>query len=364
MNIGIPKERRPFEYRVGMSPAGVEIMTGHGHQVYVEHEAGVGAGFSDQEYEQAGARIAYSADEVFGRADFLLKVARPTKEEIEWQRPGTTIGGYLHLASTQRDKVELMLEKRITSVAYEQIQLSDDSLPVLRPFSEIGGSMTATIAARFLQNNRGGKGILLGGVPGVPPAEVVVLGSGVVATFATKAFLGLGAHVTVIGNDMSSLQKLHDRFPGVVTMISSQRNIEKSTAYADVIIGAVLVTGQRSPILVTRKMVQNMKPRSVIIDVSIDQGGCFETSRPTTHELPVYVDEGITHYCVPNMPSVVARTATHAFVNAAMPYIFNIANMGVEAATAADPALEKAINTHDGRLVHLTLFEEASDGLD
>ncbi|MEP0806358.1 MAG: alanine dehydrogenase [Chloroflexota bacterium] len=364
MNIGIPKERRPFEFRVGLSPAGVAILTQKGHQVYVEHEAGVGAGFSDLEYEKAGARLVYSADEVFGRADLLLKVARPTKEEIEWQRPGTTIAGLLHLASTQRNKIDLLLEKKITSVAYEQIQLADNSLPVLRPFSEIGGSMCATIAARFLQNNRGGKGILLGGVPGVPPAEVVILGSGVVATYATRAFLGLGAHVTVIGIDLAGLQKLHERFPGIVTMISSERNIEKATAFADVVVGAVLVTGQRAPILVTRKMVQNMKPRSVIIDVSIDQGGCFETSRPTTHELPVYVEEGVTHYCVPNMPSVVARTATHAFVNAAMPYIIEIADKGVEAAASADPSLEKAINTHKGNLMHLKIFEEAADGLD
>lgn len=364
MNIGIPKERRPFEFRVGMSPAGVEILTQRGHQIYVEHEAGLGAGFSDLEFEQAGARISYSADEVFGRADFLLKVARPTKEEIEWLRPGTTVAGFLHLASTQRDKVDLLLEKKITSIAYEQIEMADGSLPVLRPFSEIGGSMTPTIAARFLQCNRGGKGILLSGVPGVPPAEVVILGSGVVATFATKAFLGLGAHVTVMSIDLAGLQKLHERFPGIVTMISSARNIEKATAFADVVVGAAHVSGQRAPILVTRKMVQNMKPRSVIIDLSIDLGGCIETSRPTTHELPVYVEEDVTHYCVPNMPSVVARTATHAFVNAAMPYIFEIANHGADAASTADPSLEKAINTHDGKLFHLSLFEEADNGLD
>jgi alanine dehydrogenase len=364
MNIGIPKERRPFEFRVGMSPAGVAILNQRGHQVYVEHEAGVGAGFSDLEYEKAGARISYSADEVFGRADFLLKVARPTKEEIEWLRPGTTIAGFLHLASTQRDKIDLLLEKGITSIAYEQIELADGSLPVLRPFSEIGGSMTPTIAARFLQCNRGGKGILLGGVPGVPPAEVVILGSGVVATYAAKSFLGLGAHVTVLGIDLAGLQRLHERFPGIATMISSERNIEKATAYADVVVGAAHISGQRAPVLVSRKMVQNMKPRSVIVDLSIDLGGCIETSRPTTHELPVYVDEDVTHYCVPNMPSVVARTATHAFVNAAMPYIFNIANQGPETAVSTDPSLEKAINTHDGKLIHLTLFEEAVNGLD
>jgi len=364
MNIGIPKEIRPFEYRVGLSPAGVEILIQNGHQVYVEHEAGVGAGFSDREYETVGARISYSSDEVFGRADLLLKVARPTKDEVEWLRPGTAIAGFLHLAATRRDKVEVLLERKITSIAYEQIELANGTLPVLRPFSEIGGSMVPTIAARFLQCNRGGKGILLGGVPGVPPAEVVILGSGVVALYAARSFLGLGAHVTVIGIDLASLQRLHEHLPGIVTMISTKRNIEKVTAYADVVIGAVLITGQRSPILVTREMVQNMKPRSVIVDISIDQGGCFETSRPTTHEKPVYVEEGVTHYCVPNMPSVVARTATHAFVNAAVPYILEIANKGVASAIAADPALEMGVNTHDGKLVHLTLLEEGNHGLE
>jgi len=348
----------------GLSPAGVEILIQNGHQVYVEHEAGVGAGFSDREYETAGARISYSSDEVFGRADLLLKVARPTKDEVDWLRPGTAIAGFLHLAATRRDKVEVLLERKITSIAYEQIELANGTLPVLRPFSEIGGSMIPTIAARFLQCNRGGKGILLGGVPGVPPAEVVILGSGVVALYAARSFLGLGAHVTVIGIDLASLQRLHEHLPGIVTMISTKRNIEKVTAYADVVIGAVLITGQRSPILVTREMVQNMKPRSVIVDISIDQGGCFETSRPTTHEKPVYVEEGVTHYCVPNMPSVVARTATHAFVNAAVPYILEIANKGVASAIAADPALEMGVNTHDGKLVHLTLLEEGNHGLE
>lgn len=364
MNIGIPKERRPFEFRVGLSPAGVELLAQSGHQVYVEHEAGKGAGFSDTEFEEAGARISYSPDEVFGRADFLLKVARPTKEELDWLRPGTAIAGMLHLASSRRDKVDVLLEKKITSIAYEQIELPDGSLPVLRPFSEIGGSMTATIAARFLQCNRGGKGILLGGVPGVPPAEAVILGSGVVATYATRAFLGLGAHVTVIGNEVSGLQKMHERFPSIVTMVSTRRNIERATAYADVVVGAVLVSGQRAPILVTREMVRGMKPRSVIIDVSIDLGGCIETSRPTTHELPTYVDEDVIHYCVPNMPSVVARTATHAFTNAAMPYILEVANKGVEAAFTTDPTLGMGINTHAGNLVHLTLLKEGDDGLE
>ena len=356
MNIGIPKERRPFEARVGLSPLGVEMLSHLGHQVYVEHEAGVGAGFSDQEYEKSGARIVYSPEEVFARADLTLKVARPTNEELDWLRPNTTIAGYLHLASARQDKVEALLEKKITSIAFEQIELPDGSLPVLRPFSQIGGSMTASIAARLLQNNWGGKGILLGGVPGVPPAEVVILGGGVVGTYATQAFLGLGAHVTVIDNDINALQDIYNRFPSVVTMISIKRNIEKTTSYADVVVGAVLVTGERTPILITREIMRNMKPRSVFIDVSIDQGGCAETSRPTTHELPTFVEEGVIHYCVPNMPGVVARTATHAFVNAALPYIREIANFGIEQAATNDPAIEKAINTHDGKLVHLSLL--------
>jgi len=364
MNIGIPLETRPFEFRVGMSPAGVEMLVQNGHNVYVQHDAGAGAGFNDHEFENAGAKISYSPEEVFGRADLLLKVARPTKEELEWLRPNTAVAGLLHLASSRRDKLDILLEKKITSIAYEQIELADHTLPVLRPFSEIGGAMTATIAARFLQCNRGGKGILLGGVPGVPPAEVVILGSGVVGTYATRAFLGLGAHVTVLGNNLMSLQRLNERFPSVVTMISTKRNIERTVAYADVLIGAVLISGRKSPIVVSRSMVQSMKPRSVIIDLSIDLGGCVETSRPTTHELPTYVEENIIHYCVPNMPSVVARTATHAFVNAAMPFIVNIANHDMDTAINSDPALMKGVNTHKGKIVNLILLEDGSNGMD
>jgi alanine dehydrogenase len=336
----------------------VEILTNRGHQVHVERDAGVGAGFKDREYESVGARIVYSPDEIFGRADLVLKVARPLIDEIDWLRPGSTLAGLLHLAAARRDKVELLLEKKITSIAYEQIQLADGSLPVLRPFSQIGGSMSVQVAARLLQSNKGGKGILLGGIPGVPPAEVLILGSGNVGTYATQAFLGLGAHVTVLDDNITNLQRIADRFPGIVTMMSTKRNIEKTTAYADVTIGAVLVPGERTPMLVTRDMVRAMKPRSVIIDVSIDQGGCIETGRPTSHDHPTYVEEGILHYCVPNMPGVVARTATHAFVNAAMPYFMKMADLGVERAIALDPALEKSVNTHNGKLVHLTMLEE------
>lgn len=365
MNIGIPKERRPFELRVGLSPAGVEILTHQGHQVYVEHEAGVGAGFDDHEFENAGARVVYSPEEVFVRGDLLLKVARPTKEELGWLRSKTTILGLLHLASSREDKVEVLLDKKITSIAYEQIETANGELPVLRPFSQIGGKMAASVASRLLQNNWGGKGILLGGIPGVPPAEVVVIGGGVVGLYATEAFIGLGAHVTVLDKNVDVLQHVYDRFPCVTTMLSTRRNIEKATAFADVVIGAVLVTGERTPILITREMMRAMKPRSVFIDVSIDQGGCAETSRPTMHDQPTYVEEGVIHYCVPNMPGVVARTATHAFVNAAMPYILEIANKGVADAIEQNEAISKAVNTHNGELVHLSVFSPGgNDGLD
>jgi alanine dehydrogenase len=352
MNIGIPKERRPFEFRVGLSPAGAEILAQNGHRVFVEHEAGLGAGFSDTDYEKAGANLVYSTEEAFGRADLVLKVSRPLQEELDWLRPGTILAGFLHLASARQDKVDILLEKKITSVAYEQIKATDGSLPVLRPFSMIGGAMAAQIAARLLQNNWGGKGILMGGVPGVPPAEAVVLGAGIVGSYATQTFLGMGAHVTVVDHNLGALQRLWDRYPCIVSLHSTKRNIERSVAYADVVVGAVLVPGQRAPILVTREMVQAMKPRSVIMDVSIDQGGCIETSRPTTHEHPVYIEEGILHYCVPNIPGAVARTATHAFVNSAMPFIKEIAENGLEA-VLNNPSIEAAVNTYNGESRHL-----------
>ncbi len=367
MNIGIPKERRPYEFRVGLSPAGVEVLCDQGHTVYVEDKAGVGAGFVNQEYERAHARIVYSAEEVFARADLLLKVGRPLKEELEWLQDGAILAGFLHFASAQRNKIDLILKKKITTLAYEQIRLADGTLPVLRPFSQIGGLMAAQTAARLLQNSEGGKGILMGGVPGVPPAEVAVLGAGVVGTYATQALTGLGAHVIVIDRNVQALQRISDRFPGIVTMISTPRNIARVTRYADVLVGAVLTPGQRTPVLVSRDMVRDMKPRSVIIDVSIDQGGCIETSRPTTHDHPTFVDEGVLHYCVPNMPGVVARTATHAFVNAALPYILEVSEKGVKTAMQDNPAIENAVNTTQGRLVHLTPIttgQEAGNGLD
>ncbi|MBM4427678.1 MAG: alanine dehydrogenase [Chloroflexi bacterium] len=362
MYIGIPKESRPYEYRVGLSPAGVEILSHYGHQVFVEHDAGQAAGFNDEDYERAGARIAFSPEEVFGRADLLLKISRPLKQELEWMQDGAILAGFLHLASASQDQLDLLLEKKITALAYEQITDKDGGRVVLRPFSLICGAMVAQIAARWLQTNRGGKGIMLNGVPGVPPAEVVIIGGGAVGQSAARAMQKAGAHVTVLDKNMSVLEEIHDKLPGVVTMMSTRRNIERATAYADVVVGAVLVSGQRAPVIITREMVRAMKPRSVIIDVSIDQGGCVETSRPTMHDNPAFIEENVVHYCVPNIASLVARTAGHVFLNSAIPFIAEIANKGIEETMKNDASVEVAINTHQGNMVHLVRLSAKEGG--
>jgi alanine dehydrogenase len=354
MNIGIPKETRAFEFRVGLFPAGVKMLTQMGHTCYVEHDAGLGAGFSDQEYINAGARIAYTPHEVFGRADLLLKVARPTAEEIQYMQPGAALAGLLHLGSTRHDKIEAMLANKITSIAYEQIVLADGTVPVRKPLSAIGGTLAGQIGARLLQNNSGGKGILLGGAPSVPPAEVVIIGVGIAGTCAAKAFSGMGAHVTVLDTNIAALEAILNTLPCVVTMISNPINVERACAYADLVVGTVLVPSERPPIVVTREMVRNMKPRSVLMDISIDEGGCFETSRPTTNEKPTFVEEGMIHYCVPNMPSVVARTSTYAFLNAAMPFIQELVTKGIDRAIADNPAIAHGVGTYQGEIQHIS----------
>jgi alanine dehydrogenase len=348
MNIGIPKERRSFEFRVGMTPSGVHLLCQAGHTCYVEHEAGLSAGFSDQEYEQAGARIVYSGHEVFGRADLLLKVTRPLFEEIEWLRPGTSLAGLLHLNSSREDKINLMLGKRINCLAYEQIILPDSSFPVRGPLSQIGGRLVPQIAARLLQSDAGGKGVLLGGIAGVPPAEVVIIGAGLVGKCAAISFMNMGAHVTLIDIDLNTLQDIVDQSYSIATLISNPVNIARSVCYADVVVGSVLVPGERAPIVVTREMVRSMKPRSLLMDISIDEGGCVESSHPTTHQHSTFIEEGVMHYCVPNIPSVVARTSTYAFTNAAFPYILEVANKGIQMAMASNPAIESGVGTLDG----------------
>ncbi len=354
MNIGIPKERRAFEFRVGLVPSGVKLLNQMGHTVYVEHDAGLNSGFSDQEYIQAGARIAYSAHEVFGRADLLLKVARPLGDEIEWLRPGITLAGLLHLGSARQDKIDKLLENEITAIAYEQITLTDGTVPIRKPLSQIGGILAAQIGARLLQNNAGGKGILIGGMPGVPPAEIAILGAGIAGTCAAKGFMGMGGHIAVLDTNINALETIHDNLPGAVTMISNSINIERVCSYVDILVGAILVPGERTPTVVNREMLRMMKPRSVVMDISIDEGGCFETSRPTSNEKPTYVEEGVIHYCVPNMPSLVARTSTYAFLNAAMPYIIEIANKGIDQVIEENPAIAHGVSTYKGQVHHIS----------
>ena len=358
MDIGVPRERRANEYRVGLTPAGVELLTHAGHACYVETDAGRGAGFSDVDYQRAGARTVFSMQEAYGRADLVLKVGRPTDEEVEALREGSILMGFLHLAAGRRERVEGLLEKRITAIAYETIETDDGRLPVLAPLSQAAGRMVPQIAGTLLQNDRGGKGILLAGVPGVPPAEVVIIGAGTFGTAAARAFLGLGASVYVLDRDLANLQRIDDiREAGgrAITMVSHPFNVRKVARFADVLIGAVLVPGARAPIVVTREMVRSMKPRSLIMDISIDQGGCVETSRPTTHRDPTFVEENVIHYCVPNMTAVVARTATHAFNNAAWPFIFEIAGHGLDAALDRLTALRRGVATRDGRIVNAVL---------
>ncbi len=355
MHIGIPHERRVDEYRVGLTPAGVELLTADGHSCYVESQAGIGAGFSDTDYEQAGARIVYTPEEAYGRADLVLKVAKPTAEEVRWLKEGCILMGFLHLAVGRRDRVDSLLAKRVTSVAYETVQADDHSLPVLATLSQAAGRMAPQIAADLLSNRHGGKGILLGGVPGVPPAEVVIIGAGTFGTAAAHSFLGTGASVYVLDHDLERLRSLDQMCGRLVTMVSHSFNLRKVMKFADVLVGAVLVPGTKSPIIISREMVKLMKPRSVILDIAIDMGGCVETSRPTTHLDPTFIEENVIHYCVPNMTSIVARTATHAFNNAAWPYIWEVAHNGLDVALKQLSPLRRGVATHKGHVVHSAL---------
>jgi alanine dehydrogenase len=355
MYIGIPRERRTDEYRVGLTPAGVELLTAAGHVCYVENDAGLGAGFSNIDFERAGAKIVYSPDEAYGRADLVLKVAKPTAEEVHWLREDCILMGFLHLAIGRRDRVDTLLAKRVTSVAYETVQNDDGSLPVLATLSQVAGRMAPQIAADLLSNKHGGKGILLGGVPGVPPAEVVIIGAGTFGTAAAQSFLGTGASVYVLDKDLDRLRSLDEMCGRLVTMVSHNFNLRKVMKFADVLVGAVLVPGAKAPVIIARDMVKLMKPRSVILDIAIDMGGCVETSRPTTHRDPTFISEDIIHYCVPNMTSIVARTATHAFNNAAWQYIWEIAHTGLDSALKQIPALKRGVATHRGHVVQPSL---------
>ncbi len=353
MNIGIPKESRPSEYRVGMSPSGIQRLTSRGHTCYIEHDAGKHVGFSDHDYEKAGGKIVYSAHEAFGRADFITKIARPQEEELKLIRPGTILGGFLHLAAASKSKIDFLLDNMITTVAYEQIQRPDGIRPIMQTMSQIAGYMLPQIAANLLQNNLGGKGILLSGIAGIPPAEVVIIGAGFFGRSAAQAFLGSGAHVTALDTSTDALQTTFSRFPQITTMHATKANIALTCAYADVVITAAGFPGTTAPTLISRNILKTMKPRSIIIDAAIDQGGCLETSRPTTHENPTFIEENVIHYCVPNISSVVARTSTNAFTNAAFKYINEIVETGIDEAIKNNPDIALGINTHQGKVSNL-----------
>jgi alanine dehydrogenase len=362
MNIGIPREsadaQKILERRVALTPAGVKALVDNGHEVFVESMAGEYSGFSDAEYEKMGAKIVFSKEEVYKRAQMIVKVSRPSEAEYSYLCDGHLLFGFLHLAVAPKSFVEILLERKITAIGYEIIELPDGRLPILQAMSEIAGQMAIVIAARYLQNEDGGRGIVLGGIPGVPPATVVILGAGVVGQNAIRAALGLGAHVVVLDKDVDKLREVEKLFDKrVETAIANVYNIEKAVQFADVLIGAVLIHGALTPKLVTEEMVKKMKPGSVIIDVSIDQGGCVETSRPTTIVNSVFVKYGVIHYCVPNIASNVARTATYALTNVSLPYILEISNSGLEHVLRERPSFAKGVYTYLGYCTNQSIAE-------
>lgn len=325
MEFGVPKEVRDLEMRVGLTPAGVTALVSAGHSVYVERGAGAGAGFDDEAYLQSGAQLVYSAEELYGRSDAVIKVTRPTAQEHQFFRRRQMILAFFHLPVSSPDLPRVLIEKEITAIAYEMIQEDDGLMPVLLPMSEIAGQLAPIIAGQLLMTVSGGRGTLLSGIPGVPPAAVVILGAGVLGLNAARAFLGSGAQVTVLDHDMRPLRRVDELLEGrVTTMVASDYNIKRTTQFADVVVGAVLQPGRRAPILVSRRMLVAMRPGTVILDFSIDQGGCTETSRPTTLRAPTYIEENVIHYCVPNITASVARTTSHAITNAALPFLLKL----------------------------------------
>lgn len=350
MIVGIPKEIKNNENRVSMTPAGVRELVKRGHSVYVQHTAGENSGFPDAEYERAGAQILPTIEDVYAIAEMIVKVKEPIEPEYKLVRPGQLLFTYFHFAS-DRELTEAMLRSGATCLAYETVEDTHGTLPLLIPMSEVAGRMSVQEGARFLEKPQGGKGILLGGVPGVKPAKVLVLGGGVVGTQAALMAAGLGADVTILDISLPRLRQLSEFMPkNVKTMYSSAYNIEQELPTTDLVIGAVLIPGAKTPHLVTRDMLALMKRGSVLVDVAIDQGGCFETSHPTTHAEPVYEVDGIVHYCVANIPGAVPFTSTLALTNATLPYTLRLADKGWQQACAEDPGLKLGLNVVDGHV--------------
>jgi len=352
MKIGVPKEIKIHEYRVGLVPAGVRELVDAGHEVRVETGAGAGIGFEDVHYKAAGAQIAATPADVFATSDLVVKVKEPQIAECRQLQKGQVLFTYLHLAA-DREQTEALLACGATAIAYETVTAADGSLPLLTPMSEVAGRMSVQVGATCLQKANGGFGVLLGGVPGVAPAKVVVLGGGVSGTHAAEMAVGLRADVTVVDRSVKRLRELSAIFGNrLKTVYSTAQAIEDLVRDADLVIGAVLIAGAAAPKLVTRAMVRSMKPGTVLVDIAIDQGGCFETSRPTTHAEPTYVQDGVLHYCVTNMPGAVPRTSTFALTNATLPYVRALADSGWRQAITRDPGLARGLNVHAGRLTH------------
>ncbi|MDI3317420.1 MAG: alanine dehydrogenase [Bacillota bacterium] len=358
MRIGVPREIKEDEARVALTPAGAAALVHEGHQVLVESGAGLGSGFDDESYAQQGATVVPQAADAWTQVDLVLKVKEPLPQEFAYFRPGLILFTYLHLAAA-RELTLALLEGGVTAIAYETVQLPDRSLPLLTPMSEVAGRMAVQIGAHFLEAPQGGRGVLLGGVPGVPRGDVVILGGGTVGVNAAKIALGLGAHVTVLDIDADRLRYLDDIFGGRITTLASNRgNIAEAVHRADILVGAVLVPGARAPHLVSEEMVRTMKPGSVIVDVAIDQGGSVETcDHVTTHSNPTYVRHGVVHYAVANMPGAVPRTSTFALTNATLPYAAKLAGLGWREALRRDPSLARGLQTHDGRVTYQAVAE-------
>lgn len=352
MIIGVPKEIKASEYRVALTPAGVTMLKAAGHDVIVEASAGAGSGFEDRDYEREGALIASAAADVWERAELIMKVKEPLPSEFAFFRKGLLLFTYLHLAAAP-DLTKALVEKEVTAIAYETIQLANGSLPLLTPMSEVAGRMAVQVGAQFLEAFNGGRGVLLGGVPGVPPAEVVIIGGGIVGTNAAKIALGMGAKVVILEKSADRMRYLDDIFGGrIQTLMSSPYHIAEAVSTADLLIGAVLIPGAKAPHLVTDHMVQMMKKGAVIVDVAVDQGGSIATvDRPTTHKDPIYVKHGVIHYAVANIPGAVPRTSTFALTNVTIPYAMELANDGWEAVRRSVP-LQKGVNTHRGSVTY------------
>jgi alanine dehydrogenase len=357
MIIGVPKEIKDHETRVGLVPSGVTALREAGHEVLVETQAGEGSSITDREYTQAGAGIAQSAAEVWRKADLVVKVKEPQKAEYGYFRPGLILFTYLHLAPLP-ELTDALLAAKVNGVAYETILESDNSLPLLTPMSEVAGRMAVQVGAQYLERPNGGRGILLGGVPGTAPGNVVILGGGIVGTNAAKIAVGMGARVTIIDRSLNRLRELDDIFDSKVsTLASNAWTISENLKTADLVVGAVLIPGASAPRLVRREMIATMKRGAVVVDVAIDQGGCFETSHATTHTEPIYFVDGVLHYCVSNMPAAVPHTSTFALTNATFPYLLLLANHGLENACERRPALKKGVNTYNGYVTHAGVAE-------